>query len=392
MSATAPVSVLQLRSSAGLYGADRMVLALDRALQRGGVRSRLLSVNNYRMREQALYEAAQARGQRAALLPCRGRFDPRTVGAIAAEIRASEIRVGEATVLHAHDYKSAFYAWLATRGRSVPLVATLHGWVEGSRALRLYHRLELALLRRFDALVVVAAEQAERLARAGVAPARIHQIDNGIESGGIERSGIENSASDADASTSPGEALSFAHARFVFGAVARLAPEKNLALLLEAFAPLAAADPGVALLIVGDGPERAALEAQAAGLGLQACVRFAGERRDMARIYPLVDCLVLPSLTEGMPLAVLEAMAHAIPIVASSVGELPRLLQHCTYGRLVPPGDLASLRSALQVAQGRGATRDARARAHVLDHHSPDAMAGRYLELYRSVARKAHGR
>lgn len=377
-----PVRVLQLRSSAGLYGADRMVLALDHALQRDGVRSRLLSVNNYRMREQALYEAAQARGQRAALLPCRGRLDLRTVGAIAAEIRASE-----ATVLHAHDYKSAFYAWLATRSRRLPLVATLHGWVESSRALRLYHRLEIALLRRFDALAVVAAEQAERLAQAGIAPARIHQIDNGIESGGIG-----NGASDADVSASPREALGLAQARFVFGAVARLAPEKNLALLLEAFAPLAAADSSVALLIVGDGPDRAALEAQVAGLGLQARVSFAGERRDMERIYPLIDCLVLPSLTEGMPLAVLEAMAYAIPIVASSVGEIPRLLQHCSYGRLVRPGDLASLRSALQEARGRGAARDARARAHVLAHHSPDAMAGRYLQLYRSVVGKAHVR
>ena len=177
MSQTRPFA-LQVRSSAGLYGADRVVLALNHALPRSGARGRLLSINNYRMHEQALHDTASATGQDAVLLPCRGRVDPATVGALAAQIGAVRDRDGTPPIVHVHDYKSAFYAWLATRrevhlGTPAPLVATLHGWVEGSTSLRLYTRLELALLRRFDALVVVAGEQIDRLGRAGVPRSRV---------------------------------------------------------------------------------------------------------------------------------------------------------------------------------------------------------------------------
>lgn len=364
------LTVLQVRSSAGLYGADRVLLALNPALARCGARSRLLSIHNYRMREQPLHAAALASAQEADLLPCRGRFDPRTVRALNARIDAVDT-----PLLHAHDYKSAFYAWLAARRRRVPLVATLHGQAGSSHSLRLYNRLELALLRRFDALVVVADAQIPALVRAGIARSRIHQVDNGID--------FAPAATDAI----PGlrSALGLGPARFVFGAVARLAPEKNLSMLLDVFARLACVAPGIALVVAGDGPERAALEARARALGLGSCVHFIGARTDMAPIYTLFDCLVLPSLSEGMPLAVLEAMACALPVVASAVGDVPRLLAHAAHGRLVAPGDAQALRAAMHAAMADPGRRDQSARNYVLDRHSAKAMAVRYLEIYRSL-------
>jgi glycosyltransferase involved in cell wall biosynthesis len=375
--ASMPASILQLRSSAGLYGADRVVLALDAGLRRQGARSRLLSIRNYLMASQPLHEAAMDAGQDAVLLPCRGRIDMRTVAALVAQIDTCA-----ADVLHVHDYKSAFYAWLATRRRpQVKLVATLHGWVEASQALRLYNTLEIALLRRFDTLVVVAAAQAERLLRAGVPAARIRQIDNGI-------------ALAASEPPSPAlrTALGLDDAGLVFAAVARLSPEKNLSLLLDAFATVAAGDRRTMLLIVGDGPERQALEAQAGRLGLQDRVRFAGIRTDMAQVYPLIDCLVLPSLSEGMPLVVLEAMSRAIPVIASAVGEVPRLLANTRHGRLVPPGDEPALRAAMLAALAQPGCRDEPGAVFVQAQHSEDAMAGRYLGLYQSLMVDGHDR
>ena len=128
MKYNAPISVLQLRSSAGLYGADRMVLALDQGLSQQGTRNRLLSINNYRLGDQPLHNCGTRAGQDVVLLPCRGKLDMRTVIAL-----VNQIDHCKANVLHVHDYKSAFYAWLATRRRlHVKLVATLHGWVEVS--------------------------------------------------------------------------------------------------------------------------------------------------------------------------------------------------------------------------------------------------------------------
>ncbi|MEP6634851.1 MAG: glycosyltransferase family 4 protein, partial [Luteimonas sp.] len=331
---------------------------------------------------QPLHDAAIAAGQDAVLLPCRGRIDRRTVSALSAQIDERD-----ADVLHVHDYKSAFYAWLATRRRRITLVATLHGWVEASQALRLYNTLEIALLRRFDALVVVAEAQIERLLSAGVQRTRIHQIDNGID---IPAPG-------ATASPALRQALGLNDANYVFGAVGRLSPEKNLACLIDAFAAADASDHSFnthrpSLLIVGDGPERAALQAQTARLGLSARIRFAGTRTDMDDIYPLIDCLVLPSLSEGMPLVVLEAMAHAIPVIASAVGDVPRLLAHAQYGRTVSPGDAQVLRAALSATVNAPGLRDERARAFVLSQHSSAAMAAKYLDLYQTLRVEGHGR
>ncbi|GAA5076059.1 glycosyltransferase [Lysobacter panacisoli] len=372
---------LQVRSSAGLYGADRVVLALDRALARQGVRGRLLSINNYRMHDQPLHDAASTGGQDAVLLPCRGRVDASTVLALAAQVGATR-RDGHVPVVHVHDYKSAFYAWLATRRESAPLIATLHGWVENSTSLRLYTRLELALLRRFDALVVVAAEQAERLVRNGIPRSRIRHVDNGIDC----------PRRDDDAASALRAQLGLSPSARVFAAVGRLSPEKNIALLLRAFAGVAARDADAVLLVIGDGPQREALESLASELKLDARVRFLGRRTDMPALYSLMHALVLPSLTEGMPLVVLEAMACEVPVVASAVGDVPRLLERSEHGRVVPPADLGALEAALLDACAQPARRDVAARRHVLEHHSSQVMARAYLDLYATLLEKSHAR
>ena len=379
MNDSAPgLSILQLRSSAGLYGADRMVLALDEGLHQYGVRSRLLSINNYLLDNQPLHDCGSRAGQDAVLLPCRGKLDMRTVTAL-----ASQIDQCNAEVLHVHDYKSAFYAWLATRRRpQVKLVATLHGWVESSQALRLYNTLEIALLRRFDLLVVVSDSQVNRLTRAGIPAARIRQIDNGIA--------ISRNATPTP-STLRAE-LGLEDAGHVFAAVGRLSSEKNLALLLDSFTSIVAAHPDCRLLLAGDGPERHELQARVTQLGLQGQVRFAGNRTDMQQIYPLLDCLVLPSLSEGMPLVVLEAMSHAIPVIASAVGEVPRLLAESQYGQVVPRGDERALRMAMQQSLAHTGRRDSKAREYVQAHHSSHAMAGKYLHVYQSLRTDCHER
>lgn len=373
-----PPAVLQLRSSAGLYGADRMILALDRGLVRRGARSAVLSIRNYLLQAQPLHEAAVAGGHDASLLPCRGRIDMRTVAALQAELD-----VRGAAILHVHDYKSAFYGWLATRRRPVRLVATLHGWVETTPSLRLYNSLEMALLRRFDAMVAVSDVQRRHLLGAGVDATRVHRIDNGIE--------IAEAAPEAPHPGLRAE-LGLPVAGKVFAAVGRLSREKNIGQLLEAFQAVATADPRACLLVVGDGPERPALEAIAAAPPLAGRVAFAGVRHDVDALWPLVDVLVLPSLSEGMPLVVLEALANGVPVVGSAVGDVPRLLAGTAHGHVLPPGDLAALRVALLGALSRPFRRDAAGAAYVRARHSSDTMALGYLDLYHAMQEQHHAR
>ncbi len=127
--------------------------------------------------------------------------------------------------------------------------------------------------------------------------------------------------------------------------VGRLAPVKGVALLLEAFAAVLPGHPQARLTVVGDGAERAGLQAQAARLGVAGAVTFAGYRdqTEVAALLETADMLVLPSFAEGVPVVLMEAMASRIPVIASRVAGVPELVAHGEAGFLTAPGDVADL-------------------------------------------------
>lgn len=129
----------------------------------------------------------------------------------------------------------------------------------------------------------------------------------------------------------------------------RLRTRKAVAVLLEAFARLRREVPGAALVLVGDGEQRPALEDQARRLGIEKAVRFTGAvpRDEMARRLAAADLFCLPSLYEGFPLAILEAMAAGLPVVATAVAGVPEAVEHGVTGLLVPPEDADALARAL---------------------------------------------
>lgn len=360
--------VIQLRSSAGLYGAERMVLALDRHLPAAGQASRLACIGNHHLGHSPLHDEALRRRQKAVLLPCNGRLDAGTVTALRGVLRTSN-----AACIHAHDPKSVVYAWLATRGLDCRCVATTHGWVETDAAQRFYNRIERALLKRFDAVAVVAQPQVGRLVDAGVASRRIHPIANGIELT-PPASPQQRQASRAHFGCAPDDT--------VIAAIGRLAPEKNFALLLKAMARMNDNAP-VRLLIAGDGPEYSPLALLANALGLESRVTLLGHVEDCSELYAAMDVLALPSLSEGMPLVVLEAMAAGKPVLASAVGDVPALLAYAPHSKLLPLGE-DSWAEALHAAIGNPVD-DHAARMHVREHHSAQVMAMRYADLYRQL-------
>src|SRR5262249_5509266 len=129
--------------------------------------------------------------------------------------------------------------------------------------------------------------------------------------------------------------------------VARLFPEKNHVLLLEAFRLVADALPTAKLLIVGEGSERQRVERTISELGLQTSVRLLGVRRDVATILAAADAFVLSSDREGLPIAVLEAMAASKPVIATAVGDVAGLISDGVTGRLVPAQDKSAIAEAL---------------------------------------------
>ncbi|HMV46512.1 MAG TPA: glycosyltransferase [Blastocatellia bacterium] len=238
-----------------------------------------------------------------------------------------------------------------------------------------------ALYQLAEAVFAVSAEVREFYCRqTGFSTERMIIIPNGIDPRRID---------EADGRGARAE-LGFAESDFVIGTVARLNATKDTITLARAFANLhqMQSASNLKLLIVGDGSERARLETFVTEQGLNREVIFAGLRHDVPRLLQAMDVFALPSLSEGMPLTVLEAMAARLPVVATRVGALPELVEEGSTGFLVAPKDadvladrLARLHNNPILMKSFGAE----AGRKVEREFSLDRMLRRYADLYHSV-------
>lgn len=376
LSVNARPRVLHLRSSADLYGAEYVVLGLQQELPAVGVDSTLLCLDNYLQNHQPLYERACALGLDARRVACRSRFDPEAVRALR-ELLAEHPNA----ILHVHDYKSAFYAWRACRRhRQVPVIATSHGHFAANGWLRLYNRLELWLMRRFERVCIVSTTMRPVLIAAGIRPECITLIENGIDTHRF-RPDVTPPLSRSQWGI-PEDA-------FVFGSAMRLTEQKNPLGLVEAFARVANESPHAWLAVAGDGPLHAPLLQRAAELGIEGRIRLLGACPDTERFYPMLDCFVLASHYEGLPMALLEAMAAARPTVCTAVGQVPTVLEGLP-ARQVPAGDMPALADAMRGEMHRHAATQPLLRERVSERYSVTRMAHEYASIYREVWRK-HG-
>ena len=352
-------AVVHLRSSIGLYGAEHMLLGLCGEQARRGPAPLLAAFDH----GADLLQQAARRGLPTLALPCKRRLDLHCIEALRAHLR--QARENGARVLHCHDYKSVVYGAIAGAGLGLKRVATMHGWVPGDAKVRLYHALELRFLRGFERVCAVSEAIAVQLAEAGLRERRLKRVDNGID---LERFRAR------DPEPRAGKVLRI-------GTAARLSPEKGLEYLVLAVAECRALGVEVQLDIHGDGELRESLQALIDRVGLSDRVRLAGNCDALEHFYPQLDAFVLPSLTEGMPLTVLEALACGTPVIASAVGSIPDVLRGLPDCRTVTPGNATALADALVLRRPRVAARR-ELRQRVADRYSLTRMADAYERVY----------
>jgi len=285
------------------------------------------------------------------------------------------LRDREPDVVHTHSG-----AWLkavraARRGTVRCVVHTEHGlfdpepWYGGALRRR--------AARYTDCVVAVSDPLHAMLTRRdGLDPEQVRVIPNGVD---INRFAPAPRTGDLH------RRLGIDDSTFLIGAVGRLAPVKNHAMLLEAFALLGAHQPNAALVIIGDGTCRAALQEHISSHGLTGRAFLLGEAPDVATLYRDLDLFVLSSRHEGMPMSVLEAMASGVPVVSTSVGGVPDLLAHGRLGWLAPSDDAVALGEAMNAAiedEDHRRTVALEARSEVIERYSEDTMLERYERLY----------
>ncbi len=336
--------------------------------------------------EPAVVDAARARGCPVELVPwlVRAPAPARDLRALAGLVRL--FRQRRPSLVHTHTSKAGFIGRLAARIARVPrVVHTPHGHVfygyHGRAPTAAFVGLERLAARWTDRIVVLTERGAEEHLARGIGRAEQYvAIPSGVDTAAL-------AASAPDRPTAR-RALGLPADAAVIVGVGRLVPVKGFDVLVAALPKVGAAVPSARLLLVGDGPERPAIESLARGLGVADRLTVTGARSDVTPYLAAADVLAAPSRNEGMGRVLIEAMALGVPVVAARVGGIPSVLGGGRFGRLVEPDAPAAMADALTALLGDPALRVQLAEAgrRRAGDFTVEVMTSRLIRLYEELA------
>ncbi len=367
MNSAGPRKVCHLRATNFFGGPEKQILEHCRCLDTSrwaGV------VATFREGRSAVELDTRARdaGLETFQIETRSSFSPGAISLLRSELATRSI-----DVLVTHGYKSDLVGLLAGWGRTIPHFVHMRGFTGEDWKVKLYERLDLAVLRRVPGVICVSEGTRQFLIDRGIDARRAHTVHNAVH--------VTKELSAVDLH----EAFAIPADARILVAAGRLSPEKGHAILIDAFGRLASKHGDLHLLILGDGPLAAALEHQAAHQAGRERIHLAGFRRDVLGCLAASTLVVNPSYTEGLPNVVLEAFVAETPVIATAVGGVPELIEDSRTGLLVPSGDAAALAGAIERALGDPAAVHAMAdaaRQHVEGEFTFEAQADRLMSLY----------
>ena len=327
-----PVRVMYVIWSLGLGGAEQVVLRLAAGLDRRRFEPMICCLNT----PGPFADDAARRGIRVVALHKRGPLDLAIVSRLVTLMRAQRV-----SVVHAHLWGANFWGRIAARLARVPVVIAHEHGMQPWRGS--FHFFADRYLARMTDRILFASSQVRQfyIEHRGAEPTKCRVIPNGVACNGVAANR---------------EALRQAHGwaardRIVLS-VGRLSPEKGYEDLLRAFAAIDGQASNAHLVLVGDGPQRQFLHELHLQLGLRGRVTFAGIQHDVGQWLAGADLYVQPSRREGLPLALLEAMAVGIPVIATSVGDVGQLITDRQDGYLVPAENPTALAAKLDELLG----------------------------------------
>jgi glycosyltransferase involved in cell wall biosynthesis len=370
---------LHLIDSDGVYGAERVVLNLSAEHRdSGAVRPIVGSIVPNSGAKNALFDAAIVAGIEALKIPISNLMLWIDLPRAAYCLRKQGIGL-----IHAHGYKASVYGFLIKLMTGIPVISTCHLWFEpekGPLKMRAMVAIEKRLYRWFPKVLTVSEDIRQTLLAHGVVAGKVDVIVNGVDPTHISLSTADRSALR--------RSLALTDSDFCVLNAARLDRQKAQWILIEAAALLKAAGKPCRFLIIGAGGLEEQLRALIIAKDVSDCVRLLGFRDDIGQLMDICDVFALPSLDEGMPMSLLEAAAAKIPIVATAVGDIPKLITENHSGLIVPVGNPHALAAALERIRERPSMALELAETayrQLVARYSCAAMGQSYLNVYRDV-------
>lgn len=362
------MKVVHVIASSGLYGAEKWILALMRAMDSSTLMSTLVNFSDVKNETSAVVLAARERGLDAFDFYTGGAFNPFCIVKFSRWLKSNKIHI-----VHGHGYKSDFIGLLSARLSGRKIISTPHGWSkESDKKLHFYERLDRFLFRFMDYVCPLSVDLLESV-RHCAPHDRLRLILNGVD---IDEVGTQAAYPKQQDSA------------FRIGYVGQLIERKNMPTLIKSLRLLSEEHNEARLIIVGGGPEKGYLQALTKDLGLCDKVDFLGYRKDAVSIMKSFDAFVLPSMLEGIPRCVMEAMAARVPVVASDIPGNRELVQHGVTGMLFSPTDEEALSKSLNYLirqKGQRILFAENAFELITRNYSNHRMAAEYSHVYSSV-------
>lgn len=367
-------NVLHLISSNGFYGAENVLLEICLGLRKSREFHPFIGIlDNGNGGHRPLLNQCQNHNLDWIVLDGPGTFNRSLPGKLKAAIKKNNIRI-----LHSHGYKSNFYAFLARHSASA-IVSTCHNWIPSDLKIRFFTWLDKALLRAFDQVVSVSRPVEHELKKWRIKTQRLSLIYNGID--------IDRFKRNAERRKTVRKQLGVGDSETVVGFVGRITQEKGIDALVMCAETIHASHPDVRFLLVGDGSMLAGLKGRA-----KKHIICAGNQSDMPSYYAAFDIFALPSLTEGLPMVILEAMASGLPVVASNVGAIGEVMVDKETGFLIRPGYWRDLKISLETlikAPSLAHKMGEKGKNRVEQLFAADIMVDKYARLYHRLLQTA---
>ena len=368
--------VLHFIESAGVYGAERVILNLSAQMQNTGnyipvVGCIVDSVNT----ESALYNAAVELGIAAIKIPIANTGLLRDLPKAAAQLKQARI-----DLIHSHGYKPSVFGFIIRLLKNIPVIATCHLWFEPSKGplkTRTMIRLEKFFYRWFPKIIAVSDPIKAILLASNLKPQQVDVIRNGVD--------VPETTFSQSELTQLRNELHLAINDFCILNSARLTRQKAQWVLIKAAAILKQQNEAVRILIVGEGELDAELRAHIIAEDVGDYVQLLGFRSDINKLLALSKVFALPSIDEGMPMSLLEAAAATKPIISTLVGDIGKLIQHDHTGLVIPTEDPAALAAAIvRLKNDARLAQELANNAHstMVKYYSSQTMCSGYLAIY----------